>query len=278
MIFRVSMYIFNEVYTMLYFSTDMRHTISQCNFNYSPEGILHPDRIMQEYDFLYMLNGEWEIIENDICYPIKEGELLILEPGLHHYSQKKCSPHMRNMFLHCPPLPSDGKQEAETVAVNKLTDCKKAPKISRLFRAIIEEYWSASDTFKQLRLGSLFSLLLAELAECSEKTDAYDPLVAELQQLFLSNSERFFHLEELAKHFGISAHTLGIRFKNATGTSLYHYQLTQKLNMIHELLPQNPGRGLRDIALSYGFYDEFQFSKLYKRQFGFPPSHHRQGM
>lgn len=258
---------------MIYFSTDIKHTITLCNFNYSPAGILHPDRVMKEFDFLYMIEGGWDIIENEICYPIHEGDLLILEPGLHHYSKKKCTPNMRNMFLHCVPLPTDGDStKAGSIPIQKLTDCSNAPQISHLFHSIIKEYWNRQENFKDLRLGNLFELLLLELADCGKETVISDPLVNEVLQLFLSNSECFFHLDELSRQFGVSSHTLGLRFKAATNTSLYQYQLTQKLNMIHELLPQNPSRSLRDIALSYGFYDEFQFSKLYKRQFGYPPS------
>ena len=42
---------------MLYFSIEQKHIITQCNYNYSPEGIYHPDRVMKEYDFLLLING-----------------------------------------------------------------------------------------------------------------------------------------------------------------------------------------------------------------------------
>ncbi|MGN0142565.1 MAG: helix-turn-helix domain-containing protein [Roseburia sp.] len=260
---------------MISFSADDKYSITLCNFNYSPEGILHPDRIMQEYDFLYMLQGKWEIIEDEVPYALHEGELLILEPGRHHYSREKCTPHMRNMFLHCLPLPAENARKDCMVSVSKLTDCRNAPGVSRIFQDIIEAYWNPRDLYRELRLGNLFSLLLLEIAGCRNASDLYDPLVNDLQTLFVSHTERFFHLDELSVRFGLSARTLNSRFKNVTGSSLYQYQLTQKLNMIHELLPQNPERGLRDIALSFGFYDEFQMSRLYKRQFGFPPSRRR---
>ncbi len=260
---------------MLHLSVAKKRPITVCNTNYSPEGIFHPDRIMQEYDFLYMVNGSWEIIENDVCYPVREGQLLILEPGLHHYSKEKCSPHMRNMFLHCPPLPGDGTSGDNSIPLNKLTDCTSAPQIARLFRAIIETYWNRKDDYTGYRLSNLFELLLLELSTCGRETLPADPLIKEILHLFFNNCERFYTLEELAKLFGIGSRSLGIRFKQATGTTLHQYQLALKLNMIHELLPANPTRGLRDIALSFGFYDEFQFSKLYKRQFGCPPSSRR---
>lgn len=257
---------------MIYFSTQEKHTITQCNYNYSPSGILHPDRIMGEYDFLYMLSGSWEIIEDDICYEVQEHQLLVLEPGHHHYSKKRCSPNMRNMFLHCLPVSMDGIESSDAVPIQKLTDCSHSVQIAQLFHTIIETYWNRQDSYKDQRISRLFELLLYELASCSQEPVVSDPLVQDVLKLFLSNSERFYHLEELAALVGISSHTLGIRFKKATGTTLYQYQLTQKLSMIHEQLPKDSSRSLRDLALSFGFYDEFQLSKLYKRQFGYPPS------
>lgn len=260
---------------MLYFSTSQKHQITHCNYNYSPEGIYHPDRIMQEYDFLYMINGSWEIVEEDTAYYLQEGDLLILEPGLHHFSRSKCSPHMRNMFLHCTPLSTDGIEGACAIPVAKQTDCRRAPEITRLFRRIIEVYWNRPDYFRNQRLGNLFELLLLELAACGQNERISDPVISEILQLFLSCNDKFFKAEELSSLFGVSSHNLNLRFKKITGTTLYQYQLTQKLNMIDQVLVENPTRGLRDIALSFGFYDEFQFSKLYKRQFGYPPSHRR---
>jgi len=263
---------------MITFSTEEKHTITQCNYNYSSHGILHPHRIMAEYDFLYMIQGSWEIIEDGICYELHENELLILEPGRHHYSKKRCSPNMRNMFLHCLPVTKDGLSTSSSIPIQKLTDCSHSTQIPRLFHTIIESYWNRQDSYKEQRLSNLFELLLYELADLSQTPVVTDPLVQHVLNLFLSNSERFYHLEELAAQYSISAHTLGIRFKKATGTTLYQYQLTQKLSMIHELLPQDSSRSLRDLALSFGFYDEFQLSKLYKRQFGYPPSTRRKSL
>ena len=125
-------------------------------------------------------------------------------------------------------------------ASKKLTDCQNQTQVEGLFHQIIETYWLASrDT--QFRLSALLDLLHAELAGT----------------------------------FCTSVRTLSHRFKKATGTSIHRYQLSLKLNLAHEQLPLYPNRGLRDIALSFGFYDEFQFSRLFKRQFGYSPSAHK---
>lgn len=263
---------------MIYLSTEQRRKIQLCNINYSPTGILHPDRVMNDYDLLYIVSGSWNIIENEKCHHIEQDQLLILEPGLRHYSLEPCTPHMRNMYIHCCPLPKDGIPEEGALGIRKVTDCAANSAVSGYFQEIIETYWSGRN-HTGIRLSALLELLLTEISVPGEETDLSQPdtLTKEILRHFYVCSDRFISPEDLAGEFGLSSRTISSRFKKATGQSIHQYQIRLKLNMAHEQLPMNPTRGLRDIALSFGFYDEFQFSRLYKRQFGYPPSERRKG-
>lgn len=261
--------------SIVYMSTKQRRTISCSNVNYSPEGILHPDRVMDEYDLLYITDGSWDIIENGICHHVKKDQLLILEPGLRHYSQEKCTPHMRNMFIHCSLLPEDGLPSPDCLKLQKVTDCSANPKVAELFSQTVETYWSGR-SHTSFRLSALLELLLAEVSLPDEADSPWmDSLAKDILHLFYTCPHRFFSPEALAETYGLSVRSLSTRFKKATGYTIHQYQIRLKLNMAHEQIPANPKRGIRDIALSFGFYDEFHFSRLYKRQFGYAPSVHR---
>lgn len=283
---------------MIYFSTKRGRNFCSCNTNYIQEGIRHPDRILDEYDFLYIKNGTWEIYEDEICYFLKEKQLLILEPGKHHYSLEKCSPKMRNMFIHCTRLPEDRLHPAETgscqyslaaqniqntsaaasspefFALQKVTDCSGSTQFEHLFLQFIEAYWSTC-SHRTLRLESLFFLLLAELESCKESSRCADPMITDIIHRFYLYPNRFFSPQELADTYHISVRSLSSRFKKSTGTSVHQYQLHLKLNFANEQIPLYPERRLKDIALDLGFYDEFQFSRLFKRKFGYSPSDKR---
>ncbi len=260
----------------IYLSTQERRLISTCNRNYSHEGIYHPDRTLMEYDLLYMLQGNWEIWEDNDCYTIGANDVLLLEPGKHHYSQKKCTPEMKNLYIHFSMHKMDGLPASDALCLGKVTDCTSCHSILHLFEKIIEIYWADHTANKEFRLGAQLDLLLAELSDLHVgNTVTSDTLITEIIHRFYCAPDRFFSPEELACDYGISLRTLSSRFKKITGQSIHQYQLRLKLDMAYDVLPLNPGRGLRDIALSFGFYDEFQFSRLFKRQFGISPSERR---
>ncbi len=268
-----------------------RRQVTLCNHNYSLEGILHPDRVMDEYDLLFMQNGEWDIIEDKKEYHLTPGSVLLLEPGKHHYSVKKCSPHMRNVYIHFTLCAGDVDSDAEVslrdaaledghhLSVPKLSSTADHQEIRHGFEKVIDAFWSAESANKELLCSLYLEALLLRLAELAPdihgtrgKTDV---LISEIIHRFHCEPETFLSPEKLAEDYGVSVRTISGRFKERTGLSLHQYQLQLKLDMAYDLLPISPGRSLHDIALSLGFYDEFQFSKLFKRRFGISPSERR---
>lgn len=268
-------------------SLDMnkRRKVTLCNHNFSQEGIFHPDRVMDEYDLLFMQNGEWDIIEDGTEYHLCPGSVLLLEPGKHHYSIKKCTPMMRNVYIHFEKAETDipaKSAEKNTKPVNdflflpKLVQTADHPEIRHGFERVIDAFWSAEDSAKDLRCSLYLEALLLQLSDLNNVTSGKtDILVSEIIHRFHCEPEIFLSPEELAKDYNVSVRTISGRFKQYTGMSVHQYQLQVKLDMAYDLLPISPGRSLHDIALSYGFYDEFQFSKLFKRKFGISPSARR---
>ena len=59
------------------------HTITSGNYVTSVHGMVHPNRIIGEHDFLYILDGTWEIWEDDTSYALQSDDLLILTAVRH---------------------------------------------------------------------------------------------------------------------------------------------------------------------------------------------------
>ncbi|MCR5033234.1 MAG: helix-turn-helix transcriptional regulator [Lachnospiraceae bacterium] len=282
-------------------SSKSTRKITLSNHNYAHEGILHPDRTLKEYDLLYMQNGKWDVYEVDddgseVCFSLSPGMVLLLRPDHRHYSKEPCSPEMRNLYVHFQAedtsvpdgsLPELSDPDASSVdglsphpgedspylVLSQLTDCRDNSRILTLLEQITETFYSDQLSHRDLMLTSLLNLTLAELDHIyHQKKSGSDVMISQILHRFHTDFDVFYSPQELADDYGVSLRTISGRFKRATGQSIHQYQMNLKLTLAYDALPMSYGRGLRDIARSYGFYDEFQFSKLFKRKFGVSPS------
>ena len=99
--------------------------ITSANYITSVNGMVHPDRILAEHDFLYMLDGEWEIIEDGHIYEMHRDDLLILSAGRHHRGEKLCNPGNRHMYFHVLPTAAETgeKNDMEEMESSKFLPC-----------------------------------------------------------------------------------------------------------------------------------------------------------
>ena len=262
---------------------------------------LHPDRVLKEHDFLYMLDGTWEIGEEfpaggrKEAFRLRTDDLLILPAGRHHYGLTPCSPHNRHMYIHAKPVekemaantagtaaasdtltgPADGM-----TAFSSLIHCQDAPRIRALFEEIISESWTDSGLKKQKqqKISLLFNLLLCELLEQQEKEEIPSgaaTLVDEVSRLIQTTPQTFFTGKELAERFYVCERTLTNHFKRAFGKTLYAYQMDLKLEMVRQFLLTQPGVKLHETALNFGFCDEFHLSRAFRRKYGLSPDQYR---
>ena len=82
----------------------------------------------------------------------------------------------------------------------------------------------------------------------------------------------FFTTEDLTKRLLVSDRTLRNKFKKVYGQSIYRYQMEIKLQKACELLKDYSNMKISEIAANLGFYDEFHFSKTFKKSFGTSPT------
>ena len=93
---------------MLFLERMSPRTITSANYITSVNGMLHPARTMSEHDFLYILDGTWEVIEEGIPYELQTDDLLILCAGRYHTGVQLCNPGNRHMYFHV--LPTEAEQ------------------------------------------------------------------------------------------------------------------------------------------------------------------------
>jgi AraC-like DNA-binding protein len=96
------------------------------------------------------------------------------------------------------------------------------------------------------------------------------PWAERLEDYIEAHKAERLTLSHLAAEIGRSTSFLSHNFPLEFGMPLKEYVRQKRMKRAKELLQS--GRSVRETAFELGFYDEFHFSKEFKRNFGVPPS------
>ena len=251
-------------------------TISDANYIKYNTGALHPDRVMSEHDLVYMKKGSWEVYQNDIAYTAKAGDVLLLHAGEHHYGLANCEEGTETLYLHMNRTESDMyiKDRENMFSIPVLTHCQNRHSVKRLFEDIINAFWTDMP-IRGAKISAICQLLLCELIECRTRAAERSNTVDQALMMLNDNPQSFLTAAEIAKVCYVSERTLRNKFQAVHGKTLYQYQIDIKLGGVKLFLLQYPKMPLREIAASFGFYDEFHLSKSFKAKYGVSPSVYR---
>lgn len=263
---------------MLYNILDsaVKRNISTCNYNHHICAT-HPDRIMEEHDLIYIREGTWEIYQDGLAYTVGPGDAILLQSGHHHYGNIPCDGVVKTFFVHFSSAEKDrigqAPEQADLYSFPMIVHCQNRPEVERCFGNLIHAYWS-EDLYSQQMTAAYLDLCLCALSRPSQASAKDASLVDDIEQQIRMTPERFISNAEFAARYGCCVRTISSKFKRYTGQSLHAWQLKVKCQMAHELMAYDPSLTLKEVAAAYGFYDEYHFSKCYKKIFGCPPRCH----
>lgn len=271
-----------------FYQIDLKPKMSEGNYNTYVCAEEHPDRIMCEHDFVYILSGEWEIYQDDIAYTVHTDDVILLHAGAHHYGLKPCSVGTKTMYIHFSQIPQfdaghsqDGYQDSDNatgshvIKLPTVINCKRNNKVKELFADIINTHLQ-QNLEADMRINALICLLFLELYNCSSTTFVQEnEVISNIIKLFQSNPDKHYTLEELSNLFFINPKTIDRYFLKLYKKSAFCYQRDTKLESAKQFLLLHPNATLREVAQNYGFYDEFHFSKVFKKKYGVSPNTYR---
>lgn len=251
-----------------------KRRISSCNFNqhiFAP----HPDRVMNEHDLIYIKDGDWTIFQDDIRYDVAAGDVILLQSNHHHYGFEPCTSTVRTRFIHFSSSESDRvsdetDSEAGQYFFPMVVHCGKNSLIEQYFNEIIHTYW-AKGKYSRNKAASYLDLLLCEISNMTEQSGRHSSLIEDVKITIRKTPERFFKNQELAEKYCCSVRTLANKFKEETGYGIHEWQMKLKCEMAKDLIKSEPSLTLKEVAATFGFCDEYHFSKCYKRCFGYSP-------
>ena len=255
------------------FTTNSIHTVTEANINFYATPFIHPKRKMSDHDFIYMLQGEWKLGQNGEEYELKKDSLLILNAGNLHYGISPCEKSTKTMYFHvsCENgdniIPYSNNTTNNCILLDVLTDAQNNKNIKKYFSRVVNYKLSGN----QRKADLYFELLLCELSENHLYT--YDTeLASKIKNIIHSNPEKFYSNSELAKKLNVSVKTTETKFKQRFGITIHQYILNFKINEAISYFELYPKMSIKEIAYNLGFYDEYHFSKQFKKIKGVPPS------
>lgn len=258
------------------FGTDARHRILDANINFYRMPFVHPERVLEEHDFIYLLEGEWKFGQNEETFTLQKDQILILTAGNHHFGLAPCSVNTKTMYFHVsreigdrPRL--DGEIVPEnSVLVETLMDVSANKKIKKTFLSIVNSKLSGDER----KASIYFDLLLCELSE-KQLYASQSKAETKIMNIIHNNPEKFFSNAELAQMVNISVKTAENKFKARYQKTIHQYMLEFKVHEAISYFNNFPQMGVKEIAYNLGFYDEYHFSKQFKKITGVSPSKYK---
>ena len=228
---------------------------------------VHPERIMDEHDFIYMLEGEWKIGQDSEIFDLKKDSLLILCGGQRHFGAAPCLKDTKTMYFHLSKEEGDGLKEN---GLDILIDAAKNRNIKRVFRDIVQAKLEGNEQ----KASVLFDLLLCELKEYENRNEN-NAIGERIKSIIHQNPEKFFSNKELAEKIGVSVKTVETKFNSSFGITLHQYILRFKCEQAVLYFRSFPEMQIKEVAYNLGFYDEYHFSKQFKKLMGVSPLTYR---
>ena len=256
------------------FQNDTRHKIVDANINFYSQPFTHPERIMKEHDFIYMLEGEWKFGQNEELFTLKKDMILILTSGNKHFGVAPCSPKTKTLYFHASCEEGDYSFSSNTenaqegcVMIDTLIDVSRNKNVKKYFFNIVENKLSGNDR----KANIYFDLLLCELSGNTLSTTENEP-ESKIIDIIHSNPEKFFSNVELAQIANVSVKTAENKFKEKYKKTIHQYILDFKIDEAISYFNNFPQLRIKEIAYNLGFYDEYHFSKQFKKITGVSPS------
>jgi len=235
------------------------------------------------HHFIYFhLDGLRTIGLGNDCYNVKPGDMIFFFAHRKHYAPKpKGNYQAMNVSFTVDPedalLPEYDMNEKKSARLQ--LPFKYSAKINSsshfLFEEIVYSFLSSSP-FKNRKSPFLLSQLLLEIAEISVHTYSRIPTsIDTVISLLERNPGENWSIDELAGKANMSRATLTRKFRKATGKSILQLQLDIKLKHALSIIHNNSDIKIKEIAEMLNFYDEYHFSKTFKRKFGMSPLHYK---
>lgn len=277
--------------------------------NYAPSwSFEEPERIIYDFELMYVADGKAVLWYDNVCYPLKKSDLFYLRPYTKNHLCVQKDDHFRIHCIHfdwIPPKPEDDftVQEAylNPIVSGKSKDFRlsngrflyepndfflpvhiqNTPQKLNDWFSRCYYYFLQNTPVSRFLLKSLFMDILAELIVSygsSQKRQQYiHPSIRNAIDYIQIHFKERLILEELAGKYQISPKYFGSLFKKSIGKSFQNFVLETRICAAKKLL-ESTDLALEEIALETGFQNVYYFSRCFKQMEHITPGKYRKSL
>ncbi|NLX83625.1 MAG: AraC family transcriptional regulator [Clostridiales bacterium] len=222
------------------------------------------------HDFTFVLSGEGEYIVDDVVYPVTKGDLVYIPPGKWREANTSIENPLElyafNMFLF------DKEFKPATLPLPVISKLEYDPKVDHLLERI-RQYNALREATSNMQataqLMDIFSQVLVNLGVV--QGTGSDPRVQKAAAYVTENISRHISAAEIGAAVGIHPGYLNKLTVKHTGKTVSRFITNIRVNMAEEALVYE-GISVSAAASRFGFSDIYHFSKVFKKNKGYPPS------
>lgn len=245
-------------------------------------------------ELVVILKGEGTFFINGKEHPVKEGDLVLLNPGTYHKSLLKkdavkgtteCYLAFTDVdFKDCErgylPLFKD-----QSLIMTMPDGLKKD--IFKLCGAIEKEYQTyETGRYFMLKAYLIQVLCLIQRMQKEEREESEQKgcifrsvnkkyVVRKIKKYLDEHYQEKVSLDQIAANMYLSPVYISKLFKNETGDTPINYLIDLRMEKARVIMEQDPSSSIQAVALAVGYEDAFHFSKLFKKHYGMSPLHYK---
>ena len=235
---------------------------------------VHPDRVIDSHEIIFVRSGRLGIAEGDREYEVKAGEALWMRPGVRHRGTR---PHEADLSFYWGHLyPPTRVQKRDGAGIEQHSRPARPERVAEWFHRLVELLESGAPEAEEASL--LLLLLWRELArvQAPENPNAGEALAARAEQDIATRFSHGLHAGDVAKAMGCHPDYLGRVFRRAQGCTVSEAIHRRQLQEARWRLREGEGgQSIEEVALACGFREPRYFRKLFTAAQGVSPREYR---